>query len=988
MSVVDSIMRGTGKFIIGMNELLKTPPQSYCVLNTTDSDTTLSADDGSLVTVIEMHGNLSMVDTERFNDIVKTLETTFSNPMEESGYALQCVINYDPERSGEAVDSTLDQAAVSAKRSGMDIEPVLKDWRDSLSNYCSEQRVWFAIWTYPNALSSAGKRKAQSKFLSSRSKGPYSPTGMNAAAVMTDLHDPHNGIVSGLTTALSGLEIVFDILTAHQVLRDIRTLLFPKQTSHLWEPVLPGDNIPLRMPEPLSGEGDYSHMQYPQIGEQLFPDLTEDKGTLELIDDRYHAPVSMTLPPQDVKPFNVLYRALLNKKNMPWRISFLIDGGGMNAMPLKPSLAAILHVASSDNKKINKAMEELADMKVDGVSMVRFRCSLDTWAPTEELAKNRRGELISAIQGWGGCDGSGLIGDPMLGVSATLPGFMKSSPATSAIAPLNEALTLMPIGRPASPWPQGGIPLRTPDGKLMPINLMSSLQNAWIDIGVAPMGYGKSVWLNTQNLMFVLQPFLDDLPYLSIVDIGPSSKGLITLLKNLLPKDMKHKVAYHRLRMEAAYAINSFDLPVLNTKPLPSHMSFLVNFVSLIATPVGEESAPEGISGIARAAINAAYDEFSPDRNPKVWKRGIDKEVDKYIDELGLHTENLTWYRVAEALFNVGEIHMATRAQRYAVPLLSDIASISRQDMVSGIYKGETVGKEKITDYFWRSCVDAISAYPIFSRPTAFDIGDAKVVALDLDEVAPRGGPEADRQSGLMYMLARHVVGGKFFRMPADVDSMPEVCRDYHRKEIEIIRSQPKRLSYDEFHRVSRNSSISGQIIGDIETAVRESRKWNLTIGLYSQSINDYPEILVDLASSIYVMGVGTKKEAVKIADLFGLSEASVDAMMRLRKPGRHGGTMFTYIKTSKGNLEQLLTNTLGPQVMWALSSTTEDVGVRDFLYNQIGVTETLVKLAKKYPGGVKEELERIIGEMVRKGEDEEMIPSTPAQFVAALGLA
>lgn len=985
MSIVDTLMHGTGKFLVGLNELFNTPPQSYCVLNTTDNDHALSSDDGSLVSVIELHGNLSMVGQDRFEDIVSSLRTSLSGSMEESGYALQVVMHYDPSRGEATIKETLDQASASAKRSGMDIDGLINNWVDSLGEYCSEQRVWIALWTFPGALSSAAKRGAQGKRISSITKSPYAPEGMSSGAVMTDLNDTHYGLLSGIESVLKGLEMSYELLSAHAVLRDIRTMLFPKQTSPLWEPRLPGDKIPLRTPEPLSPAGDHSYMLYPKIGEQLFPDMVEDVGTLELIEDIYHAPIIMTMPPIEIKPFNALYKTLISKKGMPWRISFLIDGGGMNSMPIKSALASVLNFASSDNKKINNAINELDAMRLDGESLVRFRVALDTWSPNQEQARSFRGELLSAIQSWGGCDGTGLMGDPMLGVSATLPAFMKSSPAVGAVAPLYDAIKLMPLARPASPWVSGGIPMRTPDGKLMPINLMSSLQNAWVDIGVAPMGFGKSVWLNTQNLMFCLQAHLDSLPFLSIVDIGPSSKGLINLLKSLLPEDRKHLVAYHRLRMEREYAVNPFDLPVCNIKPLPAHMSFLVNLLTLFATPIGGDSAPDSMSGIVRASIDAAYEEFSPERNPKVWHRGIDPEVDKYVDALNMHLEGLTWYDVVNACFDAGEIHMATRAQRYAVPLLADVASASKREMVTGIYTGEAGNKEKITDYFWRSCVDAITAYPIFATPTAFDIGDARVIALDLDEVAPRGGPEADRQSGIMYMLARHVAGSKFFRMPADVNEMPARCKEYHRVEIERIREQPKRLSYDEFHRVSRNSAVSAQIVGDIVTAVRESRKWNLSIGLYSQSVGDYPDILIELASSFYILGVGTDKEAMTIADRFGLSSAATDAMKRLRKPGKHGATMLAFIKTSKGNLEQVLTNTLGSQAIWAFSTTTEDAMVRDYLYDQLGVGPALELLASRFPGGVKADIERLIADMVKHGHDE--LPSGAKQYCTALEL-
>ena len=88
----------------------------------------------------------------------------------------------------------------------------------------------------------------------------------------------------------------------------------------------------------------------------------------------------------------------------------------------------------------------------------------------------------------------------------------------------------------------------------------------------------------------------------------------------------------------------------------------------------------------------------------------------------------------------------------------------------------------------------------MLKEPTRFDLGDAQIVSLDLDEVATRGGPAAERQSAVMYMLARHVLGARFFLMPDDVKLMPERYQPYHAERIEAIREDPKRLCYEKAH--------------------------------------------------------------------------------------------------------------------------------------------------------------------------------------------
>ena len=259
--------------------------------------------------------------------------------------------------------------------------------------------------------------------------------------------------------------------------------------------------------------------------------------------------------------------------------------------------------------------------------------------------------------------------------------------------------------------------------------------------------------------------------------------------------------------------------------------------------------------------------------------------------------------------------------------------------------------------------MEAIAAYSILSKPTRFSVGSARIVALDLDEVAPKGGPMADRQTAVMYMIARHVTATRFFVMVADVKTMPEKVQAYHAKNIELIRTTPKRLAFDELHRVGKNSSVAGQIVSDLETAARESRKWNLHIGLYSQDPGDIPPIIAGFATTVFIFGVGTRKVAEAAQEVFSLSDTAVDACVRhLAKPGRAGSTMVAKFQTDKGEITQFLMSTLGPVSLWGFSSTTEDARVRSQLYEWLPTPAMARRaLADLYPGGsVKEYYESL----------------------------
>ncbi|MDR2353563.1 MAG: hypothetical protein LBF22_10500, partial [Deltaproteobacteria bacterium] len=83
-------------------------------------------------------------------------------------------------------------------------------------------------------------------------------------------------------------------------------------------------------------------------------------------------------------------------------------------------------------------------------------------------------------------------------------------------------------------------------------------------------------------------------------------------------------------------------------------------------------------------------------------------------------------------------------------------------------------------------------------------------------------------------------------------------------------------------------------------------------------------------------------------------------ALGNLGKPGETGAKLIAIFKTTGGIAREVLINTLCPELIWAFSSTTEDVFVRSALYERFGVEKTLKYLANHWKGGVKREVERL----------------------------
>lgn len=968
-----------------VNDFLGQPATSYCRLESADGEHILVADNGTLVTLIEVQGSMTLIGPPEFEFNVSSLERSLASLMQKRGHHLQVIFHYDPMSSARQAKDLIKPSAVTAKNLGLDCEDLLQDWADALGKYTSVEKTWVVLWTLPKLLPPAEEKKQQKAAIKRVLSGPpVSKDGQAVGRVIGALRDAHLSAAKTVVAAFKAIQCQARLVSTHDAVWWLRHLLNPEFTDRKWHPLLPGDPLPLVLPEPIARRGDLTSLLYPSIRKQIWPQEAVCSYRHVRIGQRVYSPVVLHLPPQSEKPFNALFRRLIEER-IPWRVSFSLGGDGQ--LGLKRILSSILHFSSTTNKLFNRATEALDELQKSGVPLCAMQATFLTWVTDQEaggdtpeqlqLLQSRTANLASAIQAWGAADTRELVGDPLLGVAATVPGISLAGPAPTAVGPLNRVLRLLPLSRPASPWAigEGSVLLRSQDGKIMPVGLLSSLQASWIELGFAGMGAGKSVLLNTLNLHRCLKPGSARLPHICIIDIGVSSSGLITLLKEMLPAHQKHLVAYHRLSMTPDHAINPFDTPLGCRRPISMHEAFLVNVLCLLCTPQNADCPPDGVAGLASEAIREAYGELDQ-RKPKIYQAGLDTEVDGLLPELGIQTDQYsTWWEIVDELFQAGRHHGAIRAQRFAVPTLQDVVGAVSNSVLNEPFNFQLPNStETVPRFMVRKLNEALNAYPILTGHTRFDIGGAQILSLDLDEVAKASGASGDRQTGLMYMLARHIGASRFFLMPKHVEEMPELYRAYHAKRIDEIRGDLKYLGYDEVHRAKGSSMVTKQFMEEMETAARESRKWNLSIGLWSQRVEDFPDTMVELATNFYILGSGTEENARRLQERFGFSDTARNELQHITVPTAAGSTCIGIFKTKRGMCVQLLTNTLGPQAMWAFSTTAEDRKIRDALYARLGPQRTLKLLAKHYPGGVKQIVESRRAEIAERGLGEEAV--------------
>jgi intracellular multiplication protein IcmB len=959
-------MNGPMKFLDSLltyiSRLSAEPAASFCELETGDRDgKTLIASDGSLVTVLRVLGSARLVGKAEFADMVDRMSSTLNSFMKESGHSLQIHFTRDPDGASEVVRRALEPARNQADQLNLDFKDLIDEKERELTKYVSHEGLYFVLWTHPGVLApSEGKAaRNQQKQEMEDFNSLRLLDAQNPRVLLSGLRNRHSSYVTSLLAEMRDINLVAEELDSHEALYEIRYCVDPDFTPRSWRAILPGDKIPVKFP---MRSNDHMSVWWPSLDGQVWP---RDAKTLDSrfveIGDRVHAPMYMSGPPAKVEQFQrLLTRSIGLDAKMPWSISFLIKGNGLKKIALKQTMASVFAVANSDNPFIRDAIKELQEYAKDG-AVVGLQVAFNTWAPIgqTDLLRQRASRMAQAVIDWGSAEVREVTGDPVEGYTSTALGLTARSVASEAASPLLDVMHMIPLTRPASPWRTGAELFTSPDGKLMPFQPGSSLQTTWISLFFGGPGSGKSMQMFKQHFATCLQPAPGQklLPMIAIIDIGPSSSGLVSVLKNALPASMQHYVNHYRLRNTVEYACNPFDLQLGCEFPLPEERGFLVDFMTMLATPPETGKPYEGTAEIAGMIIDEMYRSLAnSDRGkPHEYHPGVDPMVDKHLQKHGIKIEeNTSWYEVRDLLYAAGNSHAALLAQRYAVPILSDAASAARSPAVRDVYGKKLTageGSESLPEAFSRMINSATREYQILSQPTRFDIGESRVTVFDLDEVAKGGGPGGAKQTAIMYALSMYLLGRNFTLTKDNLSDIPAKYRPYHHPRIQAANQELKTICCDEFHRTS--GGFSQALRERVKVYGREGRKWNLQVMLGSQRLSDFDPELIDMATSIYIMERPDDGLVQEYTDRFGLSETEQFALRNGVKGPRAGGaTFFARMKTKEGYFNQLLRNPAGPLELWAAGTTSEDKSIREVVYQILGPSDGRMALAMAYPGG------------------------------------
>ncbi|WP_417651523.1 ATP-binding protein [Acinetobacter baumannii] len=1003
-----SLVSSLELILVSLAKMFKASANDYCEIETVDGRFNLVMQDGTMVTILKYEGIRSTIDYHQtFMGEIDRLNNYLKNNLNAvNSHKIMVLFRRDDAVNSE-LNRIVDIQKNTARKVNIRLDSFIDEMRDVYAPYIYDEEIYFALMTNPKILDKseiAGDYRRTADIVKKYNIPPMSDA-QNLLHGLSSLKSIHDTFVSGVISELEHQDFkgVVDKLDVSAAITATGRMMNPRYFDPNFKAFLPnsGMPIPLRWKNRTDPQ-DLSHVLYPRISDQLMTqtitplnskdkagDITVPKSAVQC-GDMVYVPIPLKTPPSpsfsgtsSVMPTFIDFFDRMNQQTtetsdgssraIPYAVSFMLSGDGMASIGIKRAVTAVVGWQGAANQQIKAAGDSLQRYKDYGGCVVGLQVSLMTWDEATprgiERLQIRRSKLWRAAQNWGHAVPLERTGDA---VKAYLTHFPLSTMHHAPLcpAPLPDALHLLPLDRPASPFKKGTMVQRTPCGKLIRIEHFSEELAYNYTIISGTMGSGKSMRMNDELFEACLAAGLERLPYIFISDVGVSSSGLVYGIQNALDPSRKHWCVYKRISKSAKDAINPMETAVGLQYPLSNEFDQIRAFLVTLVTPAENEHPEPEMSAVISLIIREAFKFFATDNDqsqPKIYQTGQSHELDLLLRELRislsetlpLHDLALLCHQLAEQIVSNEEIQQVRKnkllrarnlAHRYAMPILSDLITVAKKEEIQRIYGDyKTSHGENILDAVTRSLSQAANDYPNFSTFTQFDISDARIASVDLQDVIVKNNR---KNNSLFFQIVRMFYKKRIAYSEEDLTrgEIPKDYLDYYSNLVAELKIDKKYMVFDEMHNIKSDNFM----IAELERDSREIRKWGIAYYLSSQYISDFG-ILTKAASRFVVCSQGSpeeRKDIVKYLQLTPAQEKRLTSIVGLRSSG------MTYlskvINERNDQYVQFFTSMIGPKRLWLLTTNPEDQAVRSIMRKKHDLETCIDILATVHPRGVK----------------------------------
>lgn len=968
-------------FLLTITSALKTNVDDYCEIEVTEGKYNIVFKDGTLMTILRYDGLLSVVPYSTVDAMCDEMDDRLKQFMNKSGHKLGFVFRRDLDANSSI--ARIERAKrITAENLSLDVADVIEEEAQLYGGRVYDEECYVALITMPSVLDKVElSTNAEYK---AKLVAPRMATAQNLIAPIPVLRSRHSSFVEAFLSVISKKQYYAraEKIEVDEALAVVRHQFAPDYSSTKWRPVTVNNlkAMPLRWLRSNHPE-DMSHILPPELSSQIMSHSVEVLGRESKLPSntvvcagRIYSYTMMNIPPTSPTYFNELFSRFHqqsstdskgNIRSMPYSVCFMLSGDGMAQAGLKAAMVSLIaKIPPQTNENVRLAIDSLRRIKNQDGCIVGIQMSAMTWADDNEHGREelfrRKTRLIDAVETWGDIGLIEKAGDPVQAWMSNILGASKNHHGPKGAAPFNQALKMLPLTRPANPFPNGSLMMMSTDGKLMPIEKFSPEQTTWVSVLTGIPGSGKSVQLNNELFEACLMPGLQRLPYICIIDVGISSRGLIEMLQQALPSDKQHLAVSRRLQNDIHNVINPFDVKVGLRSPLPTERAQISSFISAMVTPE-ELSTPEaGTTDFIGFLIGKLYD-FVDDNTekgqPKSYELGDNAELDEFLvehdvinfltddvtGEVDFSTpEKITYYELVERLHKLGSYAYRARdlAHRYAMPTLPDLASVLKDPEILDDYSDLT----RINAATVKTAINqAVANYPAFSRATNFDVDTARVIALDLNDVI---NPSNPKQTSLFYQAAMMVGLKQYSLKKEDMIYIPPLFRSYYTQLLRDVSDDRKILAFDEMHN-ARGITI---LMNQVSKTAREARKWNMELLLASQYVTDFEELL-PATTRLSLCSEPTGDEKDLLRKVFNLNDTQIYEMENI-KLDRNGLTFFNYVRGRDAVFTSLLRLVVGPKRLWSLTTDSDDRLLKGYVMERTSREIGIAALAWRFPGG------------------------------------
>lgn len=929
----------------------------------------LEMNDGTLVSFLLVRGsrrNMREMDTaDKALQLSKKM-AAYMNSGRGKTHSFGMYFLHDPRTANQVFEQKIAPIMATAKRFGGDASKYVEDLRSRIVRGAAEEMSLFTIRTHPSALRKDEIKASQEKYRAMIAAIMASTKGIKGAALA--LNSPYGQALYSKSLA---------ILQRHEGL--VQTLLRDFNSKTV------GINVSLlavreafekvaRFADREIPESDWTAKLFGQEGHQMsanaandFPSplqlgmqvLTRkivghvDANEISQVGRTFYGTAVMEVGPTSPRldPSSTMFASLMKLvkgASIPMCMSLDIFPDGLSYNRVNQMLNAFLGSVGSQNKQISAAYRELRSYEEKNKTVdpiIGTRMAFSTWASTKAEAEKSLTDLMYTIRGWGGAVPNAETGSPETARLSAIPEFLSGSDAPMMPAPLTDIMYMSPVMRISSPFEHGQKLARTPEGVLYPIGIGTNKQASYVTGVAAPSGSGKSFIINGLHAGLALSPGAVTLPYLCNIDVAPSGKGTLRLLRQILPKSMHHLLVYYKVINNKSACKNPFDLQLGCSAPTPPELDFLTSVFEIVFEGLGDEK-----DQFIQVMITEAYAMFAAGATTeRLWQPALDPALHDELIKTGFDfnpERETTVYNVVDALFAAGKVESAIRAQRFAVPRMEDLSKVIGVERIKSQYEQARVNGEPFLAKASRAIVNAVEQFPLLSGVTRMDLDNARIVVIDLQSVIGGSSKAGVQFAGMMYLYARHLGARNYF---LDLEEMRSIVRapyrEYQENRVREIQRTPKILTYDEWHNVKK---VKG-FVSLNEKETRETRKYKVYVNYITQYVDDFPSAILDGMTTLIVAGQASARQNEFTQKQFDLTETELEV---LKDDLDRLGRFWVWFKLRDGQVTALLDNEVGPLEAWCYTTDDKDSPLRSELEELIGERDAIITLAREFPEG------------------------------------